>query len=292
MTRLSVARDNARLDIVARGGSVPGDKLAEMLAAWRDDVRSDEPGERSASPPIRHLRLATPEPAEPAEDDNLGKVVPLDRNRRRRLPPIAGLVIGVAASVVVAVGLVVSAAGAGPESPLWPITRLVYPERADQRAASEAEKLIDRADRAVTDNRFDDAERLLDRADKLIDGIRDPRVAIPLRDRATRVRDRLEESRHAPTSPSTGATTAPPAAPGTGTGPGGGLPDPGLPLPSLPLPTPSLPGPTLPVPTLPVPTLPVPTLPIPTLPIPTLPIPTLPILTPSLPLPPLPGGLG
>src|SRR5207245_6869320 len=134
---------------------------------------------------------------------------------------------------------------ASPGSPLWPITHLLNPDRAE---VIEAESAIADARHAVTDGRTADAQRLLDQADTLVSRVRDP-------GEAARLRAELDDVRHllatvnGPAAPSGTASASP--APGTVPTP---TPGPG----GQPAPTP---GPTGPghtqgplVPTLPVPT--------------------------------------
>jgi hypothetical protein len=239
----TAARDDALLTALGRGEAAPADdELALMLSAWRADLAADAPA-------------AT-------------------RPRRRSSWRI---ILAAAAAVVAFIGgLTIAAGGAGPDSPLWPITQLVYPERADSRAAErDAEHTIAQARRAVAEQRYADAARLLDQATVDIRRIHDGTVARRLLDEVAALRALLPGSA-LPPGPAGGNTPTPAPSPGAGgaTEPGGGSggqptgggPLPGVPLPTLP--TPSLPG--LPLPTLPLPTLP--TLPLPTLPtLPTLP---------------------
>jgi hypothetical protein len=242
----TVAADDLLLDALGSGADAPADdELGKMLAAWRSDLDEDVP-------PASGRTVA------------LAPVVPL-RPRWRRVAA------GVAAAVILfGGGIVVGAANAGPDSPLWPITRTVY---RDHARSAEAEHAVANARRAAEDGRYDDARRLVDVASKLIDQVTDQKRAAELRAELDAVRRMLPESLSSTSTPTPGVS-APPgsegpggAGPGGGATPGGGGATGGVPgAPGVPgLPTPTLPGLPLPTPTLPVP---VPTPPTPTLPVP------------------------
>jgi hypothetical protein len=246
----TVAADAELFEALAAGRPVPADDdMAAMLAAWRADLVDDLPTVRAPVMP-------------PTDTGPPAPVVPMRRRSRAR-------VLAAVAAGVVALGGVTTAAAsvAGPDSPLWPITRVLFPERADSRVAQqEAEQTIDRARAAVAESRYSDAEKLLAEATAIIGRIEDEELAQTLLAEVEAIRGLLpglgvelpgggggEPGQPQPTRPPT------PADPGGG---GGSEPRPtgggGLPLPTLPpLPTPTLPG--LPLPTLPLPTLPLPT---------------------------------
>jgi hypothetical protein len=240
----TVARDAELFEALAGGGPVPrDDDVAAMLAAWRADLVDDLPTVRSPAPPP----VATP----------AGSVVTLRRRRSR--------VLLAAAAAAVALGGVTTAAAsvAGPESPLWPITRVLFPDRADATVArQEAQRTIDRAREAVTEQRYADADKLLDEATALIEAIDDPDLAARLLAEVEAIRGLLPGLPGTVSQPGGGGQPRPTTSPGRGGG-GGGEPGPtgggggggggGNPLPSLPLPT--LPLPSVPLPSLPLPTL-------------------------------------
>ncbi len=204
--------------------------------------------------------------------------------------------LAVAASLVLIAalgGVLVAALHATPGSPLWPISQILNPQRADVLTAQDT---LDKARTAIAQHRYADAGRLLDLAQAQISRVRDPQDAARLRAELEALRLQLAELMNgtptaplAPTAPATPVPTQPPGAggsqgggggqPGHGptTGGGGGQPGhgpttggggglvPGLPLPSLPLP--SLPVPVPSLPHLPLPSLPLPSLPLPSLPI-------------------------
>lgn len=209
--------DDLLLDALGRGDPPPsGDGLADALAAWRADL---------ADPP------------EPAPVNN---VMPISRARRRR-----GVRLAVAAAALVATigGTGIAAAQAGPDSPLWPITHLVNPDRAD---VLDAESAIADARRAVTERRRDDARRLLDRADALISRVRDPRDAARLRAELDQVRHLLATAVDGPAATPSGTAAPMSPAPGPGSSDGGQpAPAPGATSPGH-TPVPLVPSPLVP----------------------------------------------
>jgi len=234
-----LAQDEALFEALGRGDPPPaGDDVAMLLAAWRADLTDTDTTVRPAIPPV----------------------VGISRPRRRRWLRAALA----AAAVVVGLlgGLTIAAGGAGPDSPLWAITRLLYTDRADSRAAQqEAERAIADARSAVASADYPEASRLLDVATVQIGRITDPTVAQRLRDEVEAIRRLLPLSTlpSLTPGPSPGPSSSLPGgggAPGGGGGPGGsggpgGGGGPGLPVPSLPLPSlPSLPLPPLPLPSV------------------------------------------
>jgi hypothetical protein len=264
----TVAADAELFEALAAGRPVPADDdMAAMLAAWRADLADDLPTVRTpvmpppvTGPPASEFPRLAP-PRSQARSD-VGSRTPLRRRSRARL------VAGVAAGVVALAGVTTAAASvAGPDSPLWPVTRVLFPERADSRVAQqEAEQTIERAREAVADSRYSDADKLLDEATAIIGRIEDEDLARTLRAEVEAIRGLLpgldlpgggpgggggDPGQPQPTRPPT------PGGSGEGGGDGGSEPRPtgggGLPLPTLPpLPTPTLPD--LPLPTLPLPT--------------------------------------
>jgi hypothetical protein len=244
-----VTADDLLLDALGRGDlSADDDEVAAMLAAWRADLDADDSTE--------------PQDAEP-EVAVVAPVIPIRRVRR-----LARIAVAAAAVLVLGGGLTVAAAsGAKPGSPLWPITRVVFPGQADVAAAQHA---IDLARNAAVEGRLDDARRLVDQADSLIARVRSPQDAERLRAELDDVRRMLGDApANAPgggsttTTPAPGVTPAQNAPPTGGAGPGGGPGvgpggGPGLPLPTNPGGGPGLPLPTNPggSPGLPLPTLP------------------------------------
>lgn len=223
----------------------------------------------------------------------------------RRTPRRPRFQIGVAAAVAAVMtmsGLLTAAADAGPNSPLWPITRVFYQDRAESRQAQqEVEGLIAQARTVAAEGRRDDALRLLDEAEARVPAVHEPAVARRLLAEVDEIRRRLVD----PLTTGSDTPSGPGDAPGPGNSSAPGAPSPGSPggqppgvgsptppegVPAVPTPSPRLPGvPTPPGPGVPYPTpvRPAPTLPvpIPSLPVPPLPVPPL----PSVPVLPIPG---
>jgi hypothetical protein len=276
-----LAADDALLDALANGEPVPeDDKLAGVLARWRADLDDDEAADFDVEGLL--TRLAE-EPDDAGDTAPLRSAVPADpgvppRERTRtRWRPGRRSFVGVAAAVVLFAGLGVGAGSAGPDSPLWPIARVLYPERADVRLA---EHNIALARAAADDGRYADARRTLDRAAADVESIDDRELAAKLRAQIDEIRRTLPAT-DAPSTPAPSASSPSPSAPAAPTGPaptgggqpGGGEPGGGQPggggepggggntrqpgdgiIPGIPgLPTPTLP---IPVPTLPIPDLP------------------------------------
>jgi hypothetical protein len=90
--------------------------------------------------------------------------------------------LAVAAVAALAGGLVPAAAGGGPGSPLWPVTRVVFADRADSRLAEgDVRDAMARARDAVEQRRYSDAERLLGEAAGHANRVDDPALAGRLR---------------------------------------------------------------------------------------------------------------
>ncbi|SCG70669.1 anti-sigma-D factor RsdA [Micromonospora inositola] len=262
-----IARDDLLLDALGRGEEASTDDgIAAMLAAWRADVAAEVPEPAELRPPTPTGDGGATEPP-----------VPLAAARSRRSRPWAlRLAAAVVAVLALVSGLGISSRNAGPSSPLWTLTKLLYPQQAEVRGVEET---IARARAALTAGRFDEAQRLVDQARRELTGITDPATVDRLREQLDALTRQLVAERAdaappatppvtpAPSSaplpgPTARATQAPvpapkPTKPGTGSTPGGsatgGGGDPLLPLPRLPLPP--LPSPSLlsPLPGLPLP---------------------------------------
>jgi hypothetical protein len=164
----TVRRDDRLLDRVGRGAPASGDDVEAMLGAWRQTLPA------GGQPDDALLAAVTRPPARP----------------KRR---IARASLGVAASVALLTGgITVAAAYAGPHSPLWPVTRVVYGGVAASRLA------LDGANQAVSDARtaarqhdFPEAARLLATADQLADQVTEPSAEQQLRTDIAGVRNLL-----------------------------------------------------------------------------------------------------
>ena len=270
----AIMADDELLDALGRGDPDLADEpVAALLAAWRADLSTDVADLSTDVPEVGHGGSADPSAVDPAGPDIVatatatatGPDAGLDGAARRTGRPgrrrrQRGWAVGVAAA---AVGVLLVGAGAqhaGPGNPLWPVTRAVFPERADVR---EVEEAIDLARTAVRAGRYDDARAGLDDAAGRLARVRDPDEVARLQQDIDDVRRTLAGSvsptdRSGPASPSpSGPTPAggrPSAGKPAGPGPSGAPPASGQPglLPSL-LPLPPLPLPSLP-PLLPSPT--------------------------------------
>jgi hypothetical protein len=265
---LTVAEDDRLLSALGHGEPGPDDdEVAALLAAWRNELQDDDIAGRANF--------------EPTDVDGRGSVAPLVSANPERVPRRRGLrlagparsLVGIAAGIVLlAGGLTLAARNAGPNSPLWPLTTIVYSERADSLIAQQdAEQAIRLAREAITQARYTEATELLDLATARANEVHDAATAQRLLTEIAAVRGLLPGASLPP------ATTAPAVPPGPVTSPSGPAtnpvqtgatpaPIPGATVPGLPLP---LPLPSLPVLPLPTPTLlplPLPSLPIPLLP--------------------------
>jgi len=254
-----IAADDRLLDALGRGEApevdLATDPAAAMLAAWQADLDGDGAW------------------MDTWDDEPETAPLPLPAGDPRRKRRLVQAILGAAAAAVVAVGLGVSAHQAQPGSVLWPVSKVVYPQRAEVKAA---EKAIADARAAAADGRPGEALALLTTAEEHIARIDDLATAARLRAEVAELRRTLLAAATPP--PATSApranvptpSPAPRASESTPSGssgsdpstePGGGDGDdpepspsrsaPGGILPDLPLPTPLLPLPSLPLPPLP-----------------------------------------
>ncbi|GGM78626.1 anti-sigma-D factor RsdA [Dactylosporangium sucinum] len=252
----AVQADDVLLDALGRGEPAPdGDDLAGLLAAWRADLDTDLPPDGISTGDILNVPVETV-PVEPDADDEVAEPVPL----RRRGTALRRAFAGVAAAALILGGLALGAHRSGPDGPLWPITRVLYPQVVDTRAAEHA---IAQAADAAAAGRYDEARRLLDTATGYAQQVGDPATRQRLLDQIDELRRSLPAAPAPTAQPSstgggpTPGTTGPSPAPSPGTttgGPGGGgqSPAPGIPVPNLPSLLPTLPLPSsIPLPGLP-----------------------------------------
>jgi hypothetical protein len=241
-----ISADDALLDALGRGEAAPpGDELAGLLHDWRADL--DE--KLDANQPL------------------VGELLEARSNRPIELKPRrrgVKLLTGIAAAILVLGGIAAGAGQAGPNSPLWPLTKVMYPERADTRSAEQA---ISRAKAAIAANRLDEANHQLDQATTLVGRLQNPDDKRRLTDQIAQLR-RVLAAKTAPSLPATPSAPVPGATPAAPQGPTVQPAPPQTPGPQptrdnpLPLPTGGLPTlPDLPAPSLPLPTLPQPPLP-------------------------------
>ncbi len=153
-----VERDAAALDAIGTGLPFPDDEHLgyAMLAAWRAELDAGIPA-LGAGPCASILASRPDQPREPARSGMTGRAARL-------------LVAALAAVVLVlAGGGVLAAADAGPDSLLWPITEVVYPDRVPSaRAAQEAHHRLASARSALSAGRLDAARADLAAAEALL----------------------------------------------------------------------------------------------------------------------------
>jgi hypothetical protein len=281
-------RDEVSLEVLGRG-DIPagGDQVEVMLAAWRADfagtqlpaprptptamgtapvavtaildVRSaapsasaDQPTPASREGPDGREGSSMPVPTRP--DGRRPASGPGRSGRDRRRSRGWRLTIAAVSVAILAGGVATAAANATPNSPLWPVARLLYPQRADRLSAQDA---LAQARTAIHEGRIADAQQLLARAQTLVAQVDDPVERSRLRGELDQVRQLLPGAVGV-ISPGNGSASHPPPSSGpgpsatTGSPPPSQLTNPGLPslLPTGILPTHILP--TSLVPSLPI----------------------------------------
>ena len=273
----SLGADDELLSALGRGDlPAGGDPVAVMLAAWRADLedsparslRAAAPGPETvtlipvtqtlaprakgrAAVPGRDARLTAPGPTAPrprstrpgTHDTGPGRPSGL-RSRRYRIA------LAVVAVALVAGGAAAAASNATPGSPLWPVSQLLYPQRADRVGAQDA---LAQARTAAREGRLADARHLLDQAQALISKVADPTERARLEEELEQVRQ-LVSTTVGVISP--GKSPAPQPHPPGGPGSSGPTGPPPGPLPSVGLPTDVLPTGLLPSGVLPTSLLP------------------------------------
>jgi hypothetical protein len=267
----ALAADDALLDALGRGAPASADDpAAALLAAWRAELSADtfsdaRPGAAasdgvavaddaiSGSAAASGAALAGGVRSSGAGSGRAGRGRGRRGGRRWAGPGIAAAVLALLGG-----GLTVAAADATPGSPLWPLTAVVNPGRAD---VVTTEDKLTQARQAISDGRYADAQRLLDEAGVLVARVRDPRESQRLTAELAAVRRSLADAGTG--APHRSLPTPSPAAPSQSTprSPASS----GSPAPSphrsadpsgnpLPIPEVSLPGgllPSLPIPSLP-----------------------------------------
>lgn len=134
-------------------------------------------------------------PAVELEPDD--DIQPFRRPGRRRAM-VAAVVVGLSGGLG---SVAVAAADARPGSPLWPITKVIYADTAeDRQAAADAAAALAKARQALEDGRVDDAERYLDEADRRADSA-DSAESEDLQDEVDEVREQLQDREEKPTTP-------------------------------------------------------------------------------------------
>ncbi|MGC1213408.1 MAG: hypothetical protein WA890_19330, partial [Micromonospora sp.] len=158
-----LARDDVLLDALGRGEEPPvDDDLATMLAAWHADIADGAP-EPTA------VRQPAPTAAAPVEAP--APLRPAPRRPLRSRPWAVRLAAAVVAVAALTAGLGISSRTAGPTSPLWSLTKLLYPQQAEVRMVEDT---IAQARAALAAGRLDAAQHFVDEARGALSGIDDP----------------------------------------------------------------------------------------------------------------------
>jgi hypothetical protein len=226
-----VLRDDRLLDAIARGEPPPADHptddpLLALLAGWQAGVVARARQLDSLAEPVPDEGPATgradaPQAPPPPAPRRLRRVRSTTRavaagargGRRRRRTAFAGAALTL---VTVAGGLWVGAARAEPGDLFWPVTELVYANRAESLTAErEVGRVLDQARQDIVAGRYADARHHLEQAVTLLGTVGDD-------DRVTRLRadvDALGRLLPPSTAPAPAPRSSTPAVPPV-TGPG------------------------------------------------------------------------
>ena len=218
------------LDAISRGEPPPvdhpaGDPVIALLGDWHAEVmaRSKQleattpelaaTGRTAASAPAiraaQPMAGTAPHQVAPVRLDRLGRPRPVSlgapasgQRRRGRRSAFAGASL---ALVTLVGGLWLGAARAEPGGLFWPVTKLVYAERAESLVTErEIGRMLDEARQDLADGRHSDARHHLERAAALLGAIGEDATV-------TRLRRDIEELRQLLPPPT---TPADPSAPG------------------------------------------------------------------------------
>lgn len=184
----TLSDDDRLLDRLGHGERAEGD-VEELLAGWRAGL----PAAARTDP--RLLAACT------------AAVTGKQRRRTPRRGRTARASLTAAAVALIAGGTVtVAAAHADPDSPLWPVTRVVYGDLAESRVARDgASNAVSEARAEAGQGHYPEAERLLDVADSLVAKVHEPADAQRLRQDIATVRGLLPK----PQLPATSSAKAP-----------------------------------------------------------------------------------
>jgi hypothetical protein len=188
----AIRRDDDLIDALATGTAPDSDPLALALAEWRRDLDAE---------PVRAPRFAA--------------------LRRRVGRGVASAAVASTIGLLSVGGVAAAATQAGPDSALWPITRVVAADRAQSReAAYNARDLLRRARAAADAHRPDDAARYLDQAEQDTRRVRRGDGERELREHAAALR-LLVGGPPAEPSPTASQAAPPSVAPSPSPSPGG-----------------------------------------------------------------------
>jgi hypothetical protein len=176
----AIARDDAFLDELGESA----DPLAVALTAWRQDLDA-EPVHRARSSRVTVLR-------------------------RRVGRGVAAAAVASAVGLGSVTGMAAAATHAQPGSALWPITRMVAPERAASRlAAHEVRASLARAASAAAADHQDEAARYLALAERDASRVRGDDGGAELRGRTEELRRQLDGAPEGQADPSPSTAPAP-----------------------------------------------------------------------------------
>lgn len=151
----AVQADDELINALAAGFGVPSggrafhadDQVVALLSNWRADVM-DEP-----IPELIDLETAVA--AVKAGMPSTGRVTKLHSARARHLVPVAA---AAAFLVLVGGGVTIGSATAEPDSALWPVSKVLFSERAESvEAAVRVSDKIDHAKQALTEGKPEQA---------------------------------------------------------------------------------------------------------------------------------------
>ncbi|MEU7924546.1 anti-sigma-D factor RsdA [Micromonospora sp. NPDC049107] len=188
------------LEAISRGERPPpghpdDDAVIALLADWHADVvRRSEEFEATAEPaaPAAAPRAAQPDVVTVAHRPASSRPPWTGRRRRSRTGAPTGVArrrgrrptyaAAALALVTVVGGLWFGAGRAEPGGLLWPVTELVYAERAQSMVAErEVGRMLEQARQDLADGRHDDARRQLERAEGLLSTMGADTTAVRLR---------------------------------------------------------------------------------------------------------------
>lgn len=183
--------DDLLLDRLGRGEEpAGGDVIASALSRWRAALPSDDP-------------------AEPVDDELLAAALAALHPPRASRLARRSAILSVAA--VLALGTVAAAAEqAGPHSPLWPLTQLLFHDHAEVRTAADAaEDSVSAARVSIDGGRYDQASRLLDDATASVERIGEGADADRLREEIAALRALIPSDTEEATADPTGRVPSP-----------------------------------------------------------------------------------
>lgn len=174
----AVRRDDALIDAIAAGGSVPTDtreqyEIALLLTGWRNSIVSE------------------PMPAGPTLDQALAAVTGSKASSRvRLLRPIAGAAAAVA---VVLGGATILSYDAEPGDPLWGVKSVVFSTQADSTVAKiDTQSQLEQAERLIAEGNDQEARSVLATAAERASSVRDSGQRSELEDWRGRLAAALE----------------------------------------------------------------------------------------------------